>query len=299
MRRPNGGVIWLLIGGAIMAITFSEIMAFFFNVQYLIAAFIILIISGYICARVIGRVGGEFSAGAKSYSILLVGFVFGMAFDLMRFRYDWIINVFKYIAIGTFFILIAVVYKRNLEKYTDQNPTDGPHLGLMRLSILYIITGFSFAMSVNSIVEAFLGSIFFVATLPFLVAIAIFIMITAKADYDLLDDRSGIWNQMLAGGALGIAYDLILFRVYVTQDLLKMFIVFGIFMITASVVRMKEATRISPEGIQLDLKQTKTKKKSKEVGSITITKKKSSQSTTSKKRSYSKSKKSSSKKRRS
>ena len=283
-----------------MAIAFSEIMAYFFNVQYLIAAFIILVISGYICARVIGRVGGEFSVGAKSYSIILVGFVFGMIFDLVRFRYDWIINVFKYIAIGTFCILIAVVFKRNLEKYTDDNPTDGPHLGIMRISILYIITGFSFAMSINSIVEAFLRSIFFVATLPLLVGIAIFVMITAKADFDLLDDRSGMWQQMTAGGALGLAYDLILFRIYITQDLLKIFIVFAILLITASVVRMKEATSIKSEGVRLELESTKAKKKkSKEVGEITLSKKKTSRPTSSKKRSSSKSRSTSSKKRRS
>ncbi|HUT81121.1 MAG TPA: hypothetical protein VMZ29_07955 [Candidatus Bathyarchaeia archaeon] len=282
MRRPNGGVIWLLLSGVAMAFAFNQIVSWFLALQYYIPSFIILVLSGYITARVIGRVGGEFSTGAKSYSILLEGFMFGMAFDLMRIRYDWFINIFKYIAIGSFFILIAMVYKRNLEKYAEQSPKDGPHLGLMRLPILYIIAGASFGLVICSIVEAFLNSLFFIALLPFLLLVSIFVMITAKANNDLLDSQSGVWQQLLAGGMLGITYDLLLFRVLVWQDLLKAFIIFAIFVITASVVRMKEATIIKSEGIRLDFDSKKTTKPKKVVGSIDLQKRTSSSSTRSK-----------------
>jgi len=282
LRRPNGGVIWLLLSGVAMAFAFNQIVSWFLALQYYIPSFIILVLSGYITARVIGRVGGEFSTGAKSYSILLEGFMFGMAFDLMRIRYDWFINIFKYIAIGSFFILIAMVYKRNLEKYAEQSPKDGPHLGLMRLPILYIIAGASFGLVICSIVEAFLNSLFFIALLPFLLLVSIFVMITAKANNDLLDSQSGVWQQLLAGGMLGITYDLLLFRVLVWQDLLKAFIIFAIFVITASVVRMKEATIIKSEGIRLDFDSKKTTKPKKVVGSIDLQKRTSSSSTRSK-----------------
>ncbi|MBN1330682.1 MAG: hypothetical protein JXA54_14505 [Candidatus Heimdallarchaeota archaeon] len=282
MRRPNGGVIWLLLSGVAMAFAFNQIVSWFLALQYYIPSFIILVLSGYITARVIGRVGGEFSAGAKSYSILLEGFMFGLAFDLMRIRYDWFINIFKFIAIGTFFILIAMVFKRNLEKYTEQSPKDGPHLGLMRLPILYIIAGASFGLVICSITEAFLNSLYFIALLPFLLLVSIFVMITAKANNDLLDSESGVWQQLLAGGMLGVTYDLIMFRVIVWQDLLKVFIIFAIFIITASVVRMKEATIIKSDGIKLDFDSKKTKKPKKVVGSIELQKRTTSGSTRSK-----------------
>ncbi|NHJ86019.1 MAG: hypothetical protein FK734_11195 [Asgard group archaeon] len=269
MSKSNRGVIWLLLAGALMGLAFNEIVAFFMGLTYMIPSFILLVISGYMCARVIGRAGGEFSPHAKSYSLLLEGFVFGLAFDMMRFRYDWFINVFKYIAIGTSFILIAIMFKRNVEKFTEQHPKEEPQLGFMRGSILYIIAGFCFALTVNSVVVAFLNFLFFAATLPLLLAIAIFVMITAKPNYTLLDDESGVWYQLLAGGMLGLMYDLIIFRVIVWQDLLKIFVVFAIFLITASVTRMKESSAISSEGIQLDLDSKKTKK-GKVVGSITV-----------------------------
>jgi len=279
LRRPNGGVIWLLLSGVAMAFAFNQIIAWFLAIQYYIPSFIILVLGGYICARVIGKVGGEFSEGAKSYSILLEGFMFGIAFDLMRIRYDWFINVFKYIAVGTFFILIAMVFKRNLEKYTDQNPKDGPHLGLMRLPVLYILAGINFGLVVCSITEAFLSSMYFIALLPFLLGIGIFVMITSKANYDLLENESGAWQQLLAGGAIGVTYDLMMFRVVVWQDLLKVFVIFAIFVITASVIRMKEATIIKSRGVRLDMDSKKAKKSKKVVGSIQLTSKKSSSST--------------------
>ncbi len=272
MRRPNGGVIWLLLSGVAMAFAFNQIVSWFLAMKYYIPSFIILVLSGYLTARVIGKAGGEFSEKARSYSILLEGFMFGMAFDLMRLRYDWFVNIFKFIAIGTFFILIAMVFKRNLESYTEQNPKDGPHLGLMRLSILYMIAGASFALTICSIAETFLSSLFFIALLPFLLLVGIFVMITSKANNDLLEAESGVWQQLLAGGMLGVTYDLLMFRVIVWQDILKVFIVFAIFAITASVVRMKEATIIKSDGIKLDFDSKKDKKSKKVVGSIELKK---------------------------
>ena len=285
MRRSNGGVIWLLIAGASIAFAFSELVAYFLQLQSLIPAFIILVLGGYICARVIGRVGGEFSVGAKTYSIILEGFVFGFVLDLLRFRYDFFINVFKHIAIGSLFILMAMVFKSSLQKYTEKNPTDGPHLGLMRNSILYIMAGFCFALAITSVLEAFLKNIYFVAALPLLLGIAILVMITAKADFDLLDDRSGAWQQLLAGAALGVIYDLLFFINWIWEDLIELFIMFAIVAITASVIRAKEATAIKSEGLKIDLESTKTKKKhGKVVGTIDLVRKQPSESTQKKKK---------------
>jgi len=270
VRRPNGGVIWLLIAGAALAFGFNQVVAYLLQVKFFIPSFLLLVLSGYVVARILGRVGGEFSVGAKSYSILLEGFVFGMAFDLLRMRYDWIINIFKHIAIGTFFILIALAFKSNLEKYTEQNPKDGPHLGLMRVSFLYIFAGVSFGFTINSLVEAFLQDLYLMALLPFLLTVAILVMVTAKADYDLLSDKSSTWQQLFAGGALGVTLDLLLFKVVMWRDLLNVFVIFGIFVITASVIRMKEATAISPGGMAIDLPAKKGKKKKKVVGTIEL-----------------------------
>ncbi|MHA1629099.1 MAG: hypothetical protein ACTSXO_05705 [Candidatus Heimdallarchaeota archaeon] len=276
MRRSNGGVIWLLIAGAALAFGFNQVVAYLLQVKFFIPSFLLLVLSGYVVARIIGRVGGEFSAGAKPYSILLEGFVFGLAFDLLRMRYDWIINIFKHIALGTFFILIALAFKSNLEKYTDKHPKDGPHLGLLRVSLLYIFAGVCFGFTINNLVEAFLQDLYFIALLPFLLTLAVLIMITAKADFDLLSDRSGTWQQLLAGGALGVTVDLLLFKIVTWRDLLNVFVVFAIFVITASVIRMKEATAISSEGVELSLPAKKGKKKKKVVGTIELTKRPSS-----------------------
>ena len=277
MRRPNGGVIWLLLAGVAIAFAFNQVVGYFLQIKYFIPSFIILVLSGYITARVIGRAGGEFSEGVKSYSILLEGFTFGLVFDLIRMRYDWFINVFKHIAIGTFFILIAMVFKRNIEKYQEEHPKDGPHLGLMRLPILYILAGFCFALTINSITEAFLQNLYYIALLPFLVGIGVFVMITAKADFDLLDAESGPWQQLIAGGALGVTFDLIFFRVITGQNILSAFVVFAVFIITATVVRMKEATEIKPGGVKLDLKSKKSKKV---IGTIQLESKTSSSTKT-------------------
>ena len=71
MRRPNGGVIWLLLAGAAMAFAFNQVVSYFLSLRFMIASFIILVIGGYMCARVIGQAGGEFSEKVKSYSIIL------------------------------------------------------------------------------------------------------------------------------------------------------------------------------------------------------------------------------------
>jgi hypothetical protein len=297
LRRPNGGVIWLLLAGAAMAFAFNQIASYFLLLRFMIPSFIILVLGGYICARIIGQVGGEFSAGAKNYSIILEGFVFGMVFDLLRFRYDWFINVFKYIAIGAFFILIAMVFKRNLDKYKEEHPNDGPHLGLMRLPILYILAGVNFGLTASSVMFAFLDSLYFIASLPLLVGVAIFIMVSAKANHDLLDDESGVWQQIFAGVALGITIDLMLFKIITWQDLLKLFVIFVIFGVTALVIRMKEATVIKSD--KADLKLASKKSGKKIVGTITLEPRKSAKSSTTRKKKSSSSKsKSSSKKRR-
>ena len=278
MKRSNGGVIWLLIAGATAGFALSLILASMLFLNYLIPIFILLVISGYLCARVIGKAGGEFSEKAKNYSIILEGFVFGIIFDLMRYRYDWLINIFKYLAIASFLVLIAVVLKRNLEKYKEGYPEEGPYLGLMRPSILYILAGVNFAITINTVVEAFMGSAYFIATLPLLVLFAVLVMIFAKADFDLLDNESGVWNQLFAGGAIGFAYDLFLFRELLWQDLVKLFVVCIIFTITAIVVRMKTPTKLGVGEISLELEDKKPRKstsKSKVVGEITLTERKS------------------------
>ncbi|NHJ49919.1 MAG: hypothetical protein FK733_19155 [Asgard group archaeon] len=299
MRRPNGGVIWLLIAGAAMAFAFNQIASYFLLLRFMIPSFIILVLGGYICARVIGQVGGEFSAGAKGYSIILEGFVFGLAFDLLRFRYDWFINVFKHIAIGAMFILMAMVFKRNLEKYTDKHPTDGPHLGLMRPSFLYIMAGINFGFTISSVFSAFLNSFYFIGTLSITACVAIFIMIFSKGDYDLLESDSGVWQQLLAGGVFGFIIELIFFKIITWQDLLKLFVVFVIVAVTGFVIRNKEATLIKTDrkGIKLDPK----KSKKRVVGSIELEPRRTSGTsitTTRKKKTTSSKKKSSSSKKR-
>lgn len=283
MRRPNGGVIWLLLAGAAMAFAFNQIASYFLMLRFMIASFIILVIGGYICARVIGQAGGEFSDKVKNYSIILEGFVFGMTFDLLRFRYDWFINVFKHIAIGTFFILIAMVLKRNLEKYEENHPADGPHLGIMRLPILYILAGLNFGFTLSSVFTAYLNSYYFIATLPILVGVAIFVMVSSKADHDLLSSESGLWQQLFAGGALGLVFDLILFKIVLWQDLLKLFVVFVIFVIIGFVIRIKEASAIKTDSMQVDFDSKKPKKKKKVVGTIELETKGKPKSSTKKK----------------
>ena len=263
-----------------MGFVLSLVLSSMLYLNYLIPVFILLVISGYLCARVIGRAGGEFSEKAKNYSIILEGFMFGVVFDLMRFRYDWVINIFKYIAIGSFFILTSVVLKRNLVKYSESYPEDGPYLGIMRPSILYILAGLNLAITVNTVTEAFMGSGYFIATLPLLVLFAVLVMIFAKADFDLLDNESGVWNQLFAGATLGFAYDLLLFRVLLWQDIVKLFVVCLVFVITAIVIRMKAPTKLGVGEISLELEDKKPRKKSssksKVVGEITLSTKKSS-----------------------
>ncbi|NHJ33541.1 MAG: hypothetical protein FK732_11840 [Asgard group archaeon] len=283
MRRPNGGVIWLLIAGVAMGFAFDIVVSYYLLFRSLIPSFIILVLCGILCSRVIGKAGGEFSEEAKSYSIILVGFMFGIAIDLFRVRYHWYINVFKYIALGTFFVLVSVFLKRNLETYLEEHPTDGPHLGIFRPSILYILSGLCFAIAINVVIETYLFNLFFIATLPIIIAILILVSILAKADFDLLDDQSGVWSQILSGAAIGIAYDLV-FRVIIWQDLIKLVVIFGMVVITASVVRMKQATRIDTRGTRLDLDTKKPKKKKgKVVGTIDLTPRDPKKKSTSKK----------------
>ncbi|MFW9921690.1 MAG: hypothetical protein ACFFDW_00175 [Candidatus Thorarchaeota archaeon] len=289
LRRSNGGVIWLLISGAAMGFALSLILSSMLYLNYLIPVFILLVMGGYLTARVIGRGGGEFSENVKSYSIVLEGFIFGIVFDLMRYRYDWIINIFKYIAIGTFFILVSFVLKRNLDKYIADNPNDGPHLGLMRPSILWILVGMNFAITINSVIEAFLGSGYFIACMPLLVLFAILTMVFSKADFDLLQTESGTWTQLFAGATIGFVYDLALFRVLLWQDIIKLFVVCIIVVITGTVIRMKTPTKLGVGTVNLELDEKKDrKKKSNIVGEISLKPRtsgsESSKKTTSKKK---------------
>ncbi len=265
MRNSNGGVIWLILSGAAVGFALSLILASMLFLQYLIPVFILLVISGFICARVIGRSGGEFSEDTKSYALILEGIIFGITFDLMRYRYDWMINIFKFIAIGTFFILFAIVYKRNLEEYTNNHPDDGPYMAIMRPSILYILVGCNFALAVNCIVEAFMGSAYFFVLLPLMVLFGVLLMFFSKADFDLLSTDSGVWNQLFAGMMLGFAYDLALFRVLLWQDIIKLFIVCMMFTITALFIRMKKPTKMGIGGISLESTKSKKKKSSSGV----------------------------------
>ena len=244
-----------------MGFALSLVLASMLYVQYMIPVFILLVISGFICGRVIGRSGGEFSEETKSYALILEGIVFGIVFDLMRYRYDWLINIFKFIAIGTFFILFAIIYKRNLEKYSEEHFDDGPHMAIMRPSILYILAGTNFAIAVNSIIEAFMGSSYFLVLMGFLVLFGVLLMVFSKADFDLLSTDSGVWNQLFAGALIGFAYDLALFRVILWQDIAKLFIVTVMFAITASVIRMKTPTKMGVGDIDLELQSSKSKKK--------------------------------------
>lgn len=244
-----------------MGFALSLILASMLFLQYLIPIFILLVIGGLICARVIGRSGGEFSEDTKNYALILEGIIFGIVFDLMRFRYDWLINIFKFIALGTFFILFAVFYKRNLDEYTNDHLDDGPYMAIMRPSILYILAGCNFAIAINCIVEAFMGSSYFLVLLPLMVLFGVLLMIFSKADFDLLSTDSGVWNQLFAGIMLGFAYDLALFRVILSQDIAKLFIVCMMFLVTAFVIRKKIPTKMGIGGVSLDLESTKSRKK--------------------------------------
>ncbi|MHA1155055.1 MAG: hypothetical protein ACTSQK_03020 [Candidatus Heimdallarchaeota archaeon] len=288
MRSSNSGAIWLILSGVAVGFALSLILASILYLQYMIPIFILLVISGFICGRVIGRSGGEFSVDTKSYALILEGIIFGIVFDLMRYRYDWLINIFKYIALGTFFILFAVIYKRNLAEYSKDHFDDGPYFAIMRPSILYILAGCNFAIAINTIVEAFMGSSYFLVLLPLMVLFGVLLMIFTKADFDLLNTESGVWNQLFAGMMLGFAYDLALFRIILWQDIAKLFIVCLMFTVTALVIRMKKPTKMGVGDISLELESTKPrKKKSSVVGEITFAEKKprsKSKKPTSKKR---------------
>ena len=105
-----------------------------------------------------------------------------------------------------------------------------------------------------------------------------------------MENESGVWHQIFSGAAIGIAYDLIMFRVIIWQDLIKLVVVFAMFIITGSIIRMKQATRVDTRGTRLDLDARKTKKKKgKVVGTIDLTPREPKNKTTSKKSSSSKS----------
>jgi hypothetical protein len=80
-----------------------------------------------------------------------------------------------------------------------------------------------------------------------------------------------------------------MFRVIIWQDLIKLVVVFALFIITASVIRMKQATLVDTRGTRLDLQAKKTKKKKgKIVGTIDLTPREPKEKAKSKKSSSSK-----------
>ena len=160
----------------------------------------------------------------------------------------------------------------------------------MRPSILYILVGLNFAVAINVLAEAFLFSVYYIPLLILLAATGVFVIISSKADFDLLDEQSGMWAQIAAGATLGVAYDLIFFRVIIWLDLVKLFVAFLVFAITGFVVRMKKPTVMTAtgDGVQLELASSSTKKTTKTRTSGTVSRKKTSsksRSPTKKKRS--------------
>ncbi|MEA2071362.1 MAG: hypothetical protein U9O98_08735 [Asgard group archaeon] len=279
MRRQNGAVIWLLLSGFVMGFALSVILGYMLALYSLIPVFLILVIGGYICARVIGKAGGELSVDAKSYSIILEGLVFGLTFELMRLRPDVFINIFKGIAIGSLYILMAIVLNRNLEQYQERKKVSTLELGIMRPSIMYIFAGFGFASTINALTQFFLGSSFFIVTLIVLIATGSVVAFTSKSEYDLLEKESGMWTQLFAGGTLGIAYDLIFFRITFIQDLIKLIAVCLLVGVLGFVVRIKDTeTKVESEGIKLELAPKKSKKTQSRVAKEPSSRKKKSSS---------------------
>ena len=239
MKQSNGANLWLLLTGLGMGFALSIILAYFLQVYSLIPLIIIFALGGYLSARILGKAGGEFSDKAKSYSVILLGVIVGIAFDLFRLRYDWLLDTFKYIAVGGLTILFAMVYKRNLEKYKDAYPGDGPHLGLFRVPILYIYTGVNFVLVICTLAEYFLLTFYFYVLLPLLIGLTIFLMFTVKGEHDLLHEDGSHWIQVISGAALGVGIELMLFNTVLSIDLLELFICSLMFFITAFVIRMK------------------------------------------------------------
>jgi hypothetical protein len=268
LRRTNNANIWLLVTGGLMGFAFSLITAYFLGELFLIADFVLLVIVGITSTILIGRTGGEFSEETGPFAIVFEGLVLGLTFDLLRLRFEWIINLFRGIALGSLFVVMAWSLRRSLAKYTENNPTDGPYLGFMRESFLFILGGFCFATSVNSLSQYFLSRNFFIATLIVLIASAIYVMFSASGDTDLFSSDSGVWHQLFVGASLGLIYELIFVRSFLWQDLLKMFVVFMVTTLTAFIVRGKSSTQLDSSGIQLELSSKKPKKQKKVIGDV-------------------------------
>jgi hypothetical protein len=260
LKHSNGGILWLLLTGVGMGFALSLILAYFLQVYALIPLIIVFAVSGYLTVRILGKAGGEFSTKAKGYSVVLLGLVVGIVFDMMRLRYDWLLDTFKYIALGGLAILFAMVYKRNLEKYEDAYPGDGPHLGILRVPVLYLFAGANFALVICTIAEYFLSTFYFYALLPLILGICLFLMFTVKGEHDLLHKDGSHWTQLFAGAALGVGIELMLFNTVLTIDLLEILIVCLIFLLTAYVIRMKSDTETGSDSINLELESTKSKK---------------------------------------
>jgi hypothetical protein len=279
LKRSNGAVLWLLLTGVGLGFAFSIILAYFLQVYSLIPLIIVFAVSGYLTARIIGKAGGEFSSKAKIYSNILVGFLVGIAFDMIRLRYDWLLDTFKFIALGGLAILFAMVYKNNLQKYEDAYPGDGPHLGIFQVPILYLFAGANFALVIVTLAEYFLGTFYFYAELPLLLGVCVFLMFTAKGEHDLLHKDGSHWTQLFSGAALGIGYELMFFNIVYSIDLLELLVVCIIYVITAAVIRLKSDVETDPGGINLELESKKEKKPTTRITGNYSMRKKSTQTT--------------------
>jgi len=285
LKHSNGAILWLLLTGLGLGFAFSIILAYFLQVYALIPLIVVFAVSGYLTVRIIGKAGGEFSSKAKIYSVILVGFIVGIAFDMIRLRNDWLLDTFKYIALGGLAILFAMVYKRNLEKYEDAYPGDGPHLGILRVPVLYLFAGANFALVIVTLMEYFLGTFYFYAQLPLLIGVCVFLMFTVKGEHDLLHKDGSHWTQLFSGAALGIGFELMFFNILYSIDLLELLIVCVIFLITASVIRMKSDVETDSGGIDLKLASKKEKKPTSRItGNYSLRKKSTRKPTKSKKR---------------
>ena len=277
LKHSNGAILWLLLTGLGLGFAFSLILAYFLQVYALIPLIVVFAVSGYLAARIIGKAGGEFSTKAKTYSVILVGFIVGIAFDMIRLRYDWLLDTFKYIAIGGLAILFAMVYKRNLEKYEEAYPGDGPHLGILRVPVLYLFAGANFALVICTLAEYFLLTFYFYVELPLLLGVCVFLMFTVKGEHDLLHKDGSHWTQLFAGAALGIAFELMFFNIVMSIDLLELLVVSVMFTITAFVIRMKSDVETDSDGINLELASKKKKKPTSRITGNYSLRKKSSQ----------------------
>jgi hypothetical protein len=265
VKKKNAALIWLLLAGIAMGFSLSLIAAYFLGFYFLIPVFILMVICGYLTSRLIGRAGGELNENAKSFSIILEGFVFGLAIDLFRLRFDYIIDVFKYIALGSSFVLMAMTLKRHYETYLEEHSGE-LHPVIMRKSVLYLLAGLNFAITVNCLVAAFLNFNYYIPLLVGIIGLGVYLVFSSKAEHDLLASETRTWTQLFAGVTIGFAYDLLVFRGLIWQDILKLVVVTLTFGVIGHLIRSKDEEHeamTSSEGIKLELASKKEQQKSR------------------------------------